>query len=168
MSDHTQLLQTDPHLHTAHLPYTGTGTQAILARRPEEGCEVWVGLPAWSASWIGKAFEKCSVGGKKANSNFLRKSVLWPLPQGDRHHLQTHRNLTFKYTVCVSKNICMFLTMYYVHSVWRLNTRNLEAHQHHCPQGHQSHHSHHSHHRHHPRPRQKASATWKRAKGSQQ
>lgn len=65
--------------------------------------------------------------------------------------------------LCVSKNICMSLTMYYVHSVSRLNSRrNLEAHQHHCPQGH------HSRHRHHPPPCQKASATWKRAKGSQQ
>lgn len=98
MSDHTRLLQTHPHLHTAHLPYTGPGTQASLARHQEEGCEVRVGLPAWSASWIGKAFGKCSASGKKANSNFLLKSVLWPLPQGDRH-----RNLTFKCTVCVQE-----------------------------------------------------------------
>lgn len=70
--------------------------------------------------------------------------------------------------LCVPKNICMFLTMHYVHSVWRLNSRrNLEAHQHHCPQCHHSRHSHHSHHHHHPPPCQKASTTWKRAKGSQ-
>lgn len=168
MSDHTWLLQTHPHLHTAHLPYTGPETQASLARHLEEGCEVWVGLPAWLASWIGKAFEKCSASGKKANSVFFWNLSFGPSPKVTVTICRL-MGISHSSILCVSKSICMSLTMHYVHSVSRLNSRrNLEAHQHHCPQGHQSRHSHHSRHRHHPPPCQKASATWKRAKGSQQ
>lgn len=164
MSDHTRLLQTHLHLHTAHLPYTGPGTQASLARHPEEGCEVWVGLPAWSASWIGNVVRV----GRKPTQIFFWNLSFSPFP---KVIVTIFRLIGISHSsiLCVSKNICMSLTMYYVHSVWKLNSRrNLEARQHHCPQGHHRRHSHHSRHRHHPPPCQKASATWKRAKGSQQ
>lgn len=92
----------------------------------------------------------------------------WNLPFGPSPKV-TVIGISHSSVLGVSKSICMFLTMHCVHSVWRLNSRrSLEAHQHHCPQCHCSRHSYHSRHRRHSPPRQKTSATWTRAKGSQQ
>lgn len=96
VGSHFRLLLIHPKLCTAHLPYREPGIQTSLARQPQEGCEVWMGLSGWKG--IGQV--EVLVKGQSIQIVFWNLSF-GSSSQSNLHHLQRCRNLTFKCTVCV-------------------------------------------------------------------
>lgn len=160
---HSRLPHTHPHLHTSHLPYTGPGTQALPGIQKRGGRYGW-GCHNRHVSWIRKR------SGHVKESQFKFSSEIYLLGPPPKSDLSIFRDIGIPLSsiLCMSRNIYKPLTMYYVPSVLRRNSRrNLEGHHHH-PQSHHSRCSHCSHHHPHPLPCQKTSTMWKMVKESHQ